>query len=160
MTLRCERRGRPPAGIKRRNFNFNCRISNRGIGLENVPTVKTLMTASALTPDDRPLTGASAKNADGTEDPTTPKGIAVTPDVVAQNDVSSSLLMPPPTSTVRPGATSISSLAPSISTLPPTRRPRQKVILAPGHSPLDWALLKSSGKDLRVRALPPTRVDE
>lgn len=29
-------------------------------------------------------------------------------------------------------------------------RGRQKVILEPGHSPLDWARLKSSGKDLRV----------
>ncbi|CDH54182.1 cytochrome b5 [Lichtheimia corymbifera JMRC:FSU:9682] len=28
-------------------------------------------------------------------------------------------------------------------------RGRQKVILEPGHSPLDWARLKSSGKDLR-----------
>lgn len=34
-----------------------------------------------------------------------------------------------------------------------TKQPkrRQKVILEPGHSPLDWARLKSSGKDLRVR---------
>ncbi|KAL1927138.1 hypothetical protein VTP01DRAFT_5101 [Rhizomucor pusillus] len=32
-----------------------------------------------------------------------------------------------------------------------TKQPkrRQKVILEPGHSPLDWARLKSSGKDLR-----------
>ncbi|KAJ1642915.1 hypothetical protein IWQ61_010585 [Dispira simplex] len=29
------------------------------------------------------------------------------------------------------------------------RKPRQKVILKPGHSPLDWARLKSSGKNLR-----------
>lgn len=34
-----------------------------------------------------------------------------------------------------------------------TKQPkrRQKVILEPGHSPLDWARLKSSGKNLRVR---------
>ncbi|KAJ1978600.1 hypothetical protein H4R34_003147 [Dimargaris verticillata] len=29
------------------------------------------------------------------------------------------------------------------------RRRREKAVLAPGHSPLDWARLKSSGKDLR-----------
>lgn len=35
---------------------------------------------------------------------------------------------------------------------PPTLTPkqRQKVALAPGHSTLDWAALKSSGRDLRV----------
>jgi hypothetical protein len=33
----------------------------------------------------------------------------------------------------------------------PQPKRRQKVILEPGHSPLDWARLKSSGKDLRVR---------
>ncbi|KAM3582463.1 hypothetical protein VKS41_005107 [Umbelopsis sp. WA50703] len=31
----------------------------------------------------------------------------------------------------------------------PQPKRRQKVILEPGHSPLDWARLKSSGKDLR-----------
>lgn len=31
----------------------------------------------------------------------------------------------------------------------PNKR-REKVALAPGHSPLDWAALKSSGQDLRV----------
>ncbi|RKO84043.1 cytochrome b5-like heme/steroid binding domain-containing protein [Blyttiomyces helicus] len=32
--------------------------------------------------------------------------------------------------------------------------PRKKVPLAPGHSPLDWAKLKSSGKDLRGVSRP------
>ncbi|CAO3628270.1 unnamed protein product [Cunninghamella blakesleeana] len=31
----------------------------------------------------------------------------------------------------------------------PQSRRRQKIVLEPGHSPLDWAKLKSSGKDLR-----------
>ncbi|KIJ39048.1 hypothetical protein M422DRAFT_175681 [Sphaerobolus stellatus SS14] len=45
--------------------------------------------------------------------------------------------MPPPTTTRPPPA--------------PTRvkNKRNKVMLAPGHSPLDWAALKSSGADLR-----------
>ncbi|KAI0303645.1 cytochrome b5 [Multifurca ochricompacta] len=45
--------------------------------------------------------------------------------------------MPPPTTT-RPPA----QLAKS--------KKREKVVLAPGHSPLDWAALKTSGTDLRV----------
>ncbi|CAO3599256.1 unnamed protein product [Absidia cylindrospora] len=32
----------------------------------------------------------------------------------------------------------------------PQSKRRQKVMLEPGHSPLDWARLKSSGQDLRV----------
>ncbi|SAL95276.1 hypothetical protein [Absidia glauca] len=34
----------------------------------------------------------------------------------------------------------------------PQSKRRQKVKLEPGHSPLDWARLKTSGQDLRVRA--------
>jgi hypothetical protein len=60
-------------------------------------------------------------------------------------------LMPPPQITrPRLNDTTSSTLAPSNSTLPVVRRPRQKVVLAPGHSPLDWARLKASGEDLRV----------
>jgi len=55
--------------------------------------------------------------------------------------------MPPPT-TKKP---------PSLSKV----RERQKVVLAPGHSPLDWAALKSSGADLRsgmnsLARIPPS----
>ena len=65
--------------------------------------------------------------------------------------------MPPPTIT-RPllNNTTSANLGLSVSTLPPAKRPRQKVVLAPGHSPLDWARLKASGSDLRVTPhLPP-----
>lgn len=79
-----------------------------------------------------------------------------------------SQLMPPPPAprlaNRQPGTSSLtaslsipsstsSSLAPPTTT---TKRPakpskkRDKVVLAPGHSPLDWASLKSSGTDLRV----------
>ncbi|KAF5391552.1 hypothetical protein D9757_002517 [Collybiopsis confluens] len=41
-----------------------------------------------------------------------------------------------------------------------TNKKREKVALAPGHSPLDWAVLKSSGKDLRgvetLMRIPPS----
>ena len=72
-----------------------------------------------------------------------------------------STLMPPPPipAALRipgpPAPSSSSSLMPPPSTTkPPTQlsksKKREKVVLAPGHSPLDWAALKSSGADLRV----------
>ena len=72
-----------------------------------------------------------------------------------------STLMPPPAIPSRripgPSAPSASSLMPPpTTTKPPTQlsksKKRAKVVLAPGHSPLDWAALKSSGADLRVRS--------
>ena len=77
----------------------------------------------------------------------------------------SSTLMPPPSIPPRrripgPSAPSSSSSAssslmpPPSTTRPPTQlsksKKRAKVVLTPGHSPLDWAALKSSGADLRV----------
>jgi hypothetical protein len=73
-----------------------------------------------------------------------------------------STLMPPPSIPARripgpPAPSSLSSLMPPpTTTKPPTQlsksKKRAKVVLAPGHSPLDWAALKSSGADLRVRS--------
>ncbi|KAI9715233.1 MAG: hypothetical protein M1812_006043 [Candelaria pacifica] len=48
--------------------------------------------------------------------------------------------------------TSSLSLPPSITQKP--TKPRQKVILTPGHSPLDWARLQKSGTDLRGVSTP------
>jgi len=71
----------------------------------------------------------------------------------------STLMPPPPIPALRvpgpPAPSSSSSLMPPPSTTkPPTQlsksKKREKVVLAPGHSPLDWAALKSSGADLRV----------
>ncbi|KAG8533058.1 uncharacterized protein KY384_001841 [Bacidia gigantensis] len=64
----------------------------------------------------------------------------------------SSALRPPPSaaSTLRTPPTRSSpqtksnTLAPSTSTLPPLSRPSKKVLLSPGHSPLDWAALTKS----------------
>jgi len=71
----------------------------------------------------------------------------------------SELMPPPPLPSLasrQPGVSSLtvpssqsSSLAvPATTTKRPTKK-RGKVALAPGHSPLDWANLKSSGADLR-----------
>ena len=77
-------------------------------------------------------------------------------------------LMPPPPlpslANRQPGTSSLSSslavpssaassLVPPTTTTRKPRRKREKVALTPGHSPLDWANLKSSGDDLRVRFL-------
>lgn len=83
---------------------------------------------------------------------------------LSSNDIprilTDSQLMPPPPlpslASRRPGVSSLtvpssksSSLAvPTTTTKRPTKR--GKVTLTPGHSPLDWANLKSSGADLRV----------
>jgi hypothetical protein len=72
-------------------------------------------------------------------------------------------LMPPPPlpdlvsrqpgiSRAKPQTASSSLLAPMATTQRPNK-PSRKVVLAPGYGPLDWASLKSSGRDLRVRPL-------
>ena len=58
-----------------------------------------------------------------------------------------SQLMPPPPV---PSLSVPSTLAVPPSTTKAPFKKREKVALAPGHSPLDWAALKTSGKDLRV----------
>ena len=90
------------------------------------------------------------------EDQTTPKVSTILPAPLLQITENSeptkssvnSLMPPPSTTRVRPNNNNAAAL--SISTFPPQTRPRQKVVLAPGHSSLDWAHLKSSGTDLRV----------
>jgi len=53
-----------------------------------------------------------------------------------------------------------SSLAVPLTTTKRPPKKREKVSLAPGHSPLDWASLKASGRDLRgvenPRRIPPS----
>ncbi|KAF8485954.1 cytochrome b5 [Russula ochroleuca] len=63
----------------------------------------------------------------------------------APSSLSSSSLMPPPSTTRPPTQLSKS-------------KKREKVVLAPGHSPLDWAALKSSGADLRSGVTSLTRI--
>ncbi|KXN84768.1 Cytochrome b5 reductase 4 [Leucoagaricus sp. SymC.cos] len=64
------------------------------------------------------------------------------------------LMPPPPIPSSRLTVPGASRVAPGSLAVPPTttKRPskkREKVVLAPGHSPMDWANLKASGKDLR-----------
>ncbi|KAL0954400.1 hypothetical protein HGRIS_003384 [Hohenbuehelia grisea] len=61
-------------------------------------------------------------------------GAGRTPGVASASTTPSSSLALPPSTTKRP--------------TPPSKK-RTKVALAPGHSPLDWANLKTSGEDLR-----------
>lgn len=80
-------------------------------------------------------------------------GLAVrTPGVPSSSSsrISSTSLFPPP----KPGS-SMLALPPSTTKPPPKpSKKKAKVALAPGHSPLDWAHLKSSGADLRVSQAP------
>ncbi|KAL8727359.1 MAG: hypothetical protein Q9166_006128 [cf. Caloplaca sp. 2 TL-2023] len=78
-----------------------------------------------------------------------------------------STLQPPPSlaSTLRtPSSRSSptpSSLTPTSSTLPTSKRPSKKVLLSPGHSPLDWAHLTThppSPTFLRGSDIPPTLI--
>lgn len=63
------------------------------------------------------------------------------------------LMLPPPVPGQGSSSGSGSSLAlPQTTTKPPKKS--RKVVLAPGHSTLDWAALKESGKDLRVSQPP------
>ncbi|KAL8757656.1 MAG: hypothetical protein Q9184_004152 [Pyrenodesmia sp. 2 TL-2023] len=65
-----------------------------------------------------------------------------------------STLRGPPNRSLRPPA----SLAPTASTLPSSERPSKKVLLEPGHSPLDWADLINkppSATYLRGDDVPP-----
>ena len=77
--------------------------------------------------------------------------------------VTGSQLMPPPPppslASRRPGTLGVpsagsSSLLAPVTTIKPPPQPakRGKVALAPGHGPLDWANLKKSGQNLRVRS--------
>jgi hypothetical protein len=64
------------------------------------------------------------------------------------------LMPPPPIPSSRiPGAGNgvSGSLAVPLTTTKRPSKKREKVALAPGHSPMDWANLKNSGTDLRVR---------
>ncbi|KAI4176054.1 MAG: hypothetical protein LQ343_001337 [Gyalolechia ehrenbergii] len=69
-----------------------------------------------------------------------------------------STLRTPPT---RPLAPPTLSAAPTASTLPSSKRPSKKVLLEPGHSPLDWAHLISnppSSSYLRGDDVPPNLI--
>ena len=60
---------------------------------------------------------------------------------------------PLPNSIQRAASSGSGPLQLPLSTTKVPAKPRRKVALAPGHSTLDWARLKASGQDLRVR--PP-----
>jgi len=62
-------------------------------------------------------------------------------------------MMPPPLSIPSSSLhrTGPGSLTVPLSTVKRPSKKREKVALAPGHSPMDWANLKISGQDLRVR---------
>ncbi|KAH9995829.1 cytochrome b5-like heme/steroid binding domain-containing protein [Russula vinacea] len=128
----------------------------------------------------RPATATEEEEGEEEESPTTPTNPSFSfqkpddgddddappafPAIASAQRISSrapaSTLMPPPSIPASrrriPGPP-----APSSSS-PPTQlsksKKRAKVVLAPGHSPLDWAALKSSGTDLRGGATALARI--
>lgn len=117
---------------------------------EESPTTPTNPSFSFQKPDD------------GDDDDAPPAFPAIASAQRISSRAPASTLMPPPSIPASrrripgpPAPSSSSSLMPPPSTTrPPTQlsksKKRAKVVLAPGHSPLDWAALKSSGTDLRV----------
>ena len=70
----------------------------------------------------------------------------------------SSTLLPPPSAASTLRTSPNRSLTPTASSLPPSSRPSKKVLLAPGHSPLDWAHLVTnppSSSFFRGASVPP-----
>jgi cytochrome b involved in lipid metabolism len=73
----------------------------------------------------------------------------------------SSTLLPPPSAASSLRVPLSRSLAPTTSSLPPSSRPSKKVLLAPGHSPLDWAHLVNNPPTstfLRGASVPPSLI--
>jgi hypothetical protein len=81
---------------------------------------------------------------------------STTPSNILPKILTDSQRMPPPPIPanrllVPPRTNTLGSLAvPLTTTKRPSSKKRGQVALAPGHSPMDWANLKSSGRDLRV----------
>jgi hypothetical protein len=108
--------------------------------LDEPPAFPSLNSAQRLDPV--PTVPLILNDSDRMPPPPLP-GLATRKPGVAPQSLSTTLAVPP----------SSSSLAVPLSTtkIPSKAAKRQKVALAPGHGPLDWANLKKSGADLRVR---------
>ncbi|KAF4613846.1 hypothetical protein D9613_007519 [Agrocybe pediades] len=135
------------------------------------PSVPTLQTISPQASDDEEDGEATETEHDADLPPAFP---ALNSAQRVQNTQSprvltdSQLMPPPPIPSLavrQPGVpdTKGNSLAvPPTTTKPPPKPSKKagKVALAPGHSPLDWAALKSSGADLRgvetLMRIPPS----
>ena len=133
--------------------------------------LRSWLTGVALpeaTPDDALISISPPEEDEGSDTPTETEGDDDSPPAFpslssAQRMRSSthraptdSELMPPPQLPFLSSSSnrmSSSSLA-VLGTTKPSKK-REKVALAPGHGPLDWANLKTSGKDLRVRHSTP-----
>lgn len=85
--------------------------------------------------------------------PPIPRLAVRVPGVQTPSSASSSLQLPARSTGTRAGSGSLA--VPPSTTKPPPKptKKRGKVALAPGHSALDWANLKSSGADLRVSVM-------
>ncbi|KAL1956061.1 hypothetical protein VTO42DRAFT_7656 [Malbranchea cinnamomea] len=69
-----------------------------------------------------------------------------------------SSLRPPPSAAATLRAPSTSTLSPPVSVPGQPARPSRKVVLQPGHSPLDWAALTSNPRSNLRGNVPPTLI--
>lgn len=110
--------------------------------------IKARLTAPSMAPPPARSPGPRLKTATSSTMPAPPRP-------------SGSALRPPPSAaaSLRIPATKVlsnTSMAPTSSTMPQYGTRSRKVILQPGHSPLDWAMLtKSPNSKLRGHDLPP-----
>jgi len=143
---------------------------------EASPSTPTLLRVSPP-PDDAEGSDAETERGDDDDSPPAFPGLYSAQRVKSSSTRTDAELMPPPPlpspSRRNPGAASSSRLGDTPSTLgvlstttkpvKPTSK-RGKVALAPGHSPLDWAMLKSSGEDLRgvdtLMRIPPSMLKQ
>ena len=118
------------------------------------PAFPSLNSAQRLGPSTSKPTSMTVPRILGDSDlmppPPIPRLAVRVPGVQAPWSASSSLQLPGRSTGAGAGSGSL-AVPPSTTKAPPKpSKKREKVALAPGHSALDWANLKSSGADLRV----------
>ena len=117
----------------------------------NLQTVNVKMNGGDLTPSRMPPPSLPASKSASRAPPKPSTTLRPPP------SAASTLRVPPGRSLAPPS----SSLAPSTSTLAPSKRPSRKVLLEPGHSPLDWAHLTANPPTstfLRGEDVPPSLI--
>jgi cytochrome b involved in lipid metabolism len=136
------------------------------------PSEYSVQRASPLLSSDHPLQ-TLRPNPQAHRPVQVPGGISMAPPPRPSSSYNSTRTRPSTTALSLPapiGPATISTRSGNDSlTLPPTAtqkppKPRKRVLLAPGHSPLDWARLQASGTDLRglphphLLKVPPSQV--
>lgn len=122
------------------------------------PPRLTSATTSSLTP---PARGPASRQGGFLKPTGFSNGSALAPPPSAASTARSAATLGVPQQKVLTNTRMQPALAPTTSTQPPNKRPSRKVILSPGHSPLDWAALTnstSSDAPLKLRGRDATDI--